>query len=132
MISRMSALFALTASALALTIFLAGCQGGTSVGAEEPKAKAAAPAPREVRVKPAAERTVARTVSATGTLAADEQVVLGTKVAGRLAEIHAYCRRDVIQTYFLFLRLELLRGRITPEQHSAALAATASFRAELD
>jgi RND family efflux transporter MFP subunit len=30
---------------------------------------------------------VARTVSATGTLAADEQVVLGTKVAGRLAEI---------------------------------------------
>ena len=87
MISRMSAFFALTASALALTIFLAGCQGGTSVSAEEPKAKAAAPAPREVRVKPAAERTVARTVSATGTLAADEQVVLGTKVAGRLAEI---------------------------------------------
>jgi RND family efflux transporter MFP subunit len=87
MISGMSAFFALTASALALTIFLAGCQGGTSVSAEEPKAKAAAPAPREVRVKPAAERTVARTVSATGTLAADEQVVLGTKVAGRLAEI---------------------------------------------
>jgi RND family efflux transporter MFP subunit len=78
--------FALTASALALTIFLAGCQGGTSVSAGEPKAKAA-PAPREVRVKPAAERAVARTVSATGTLAADEQVVLGTKVAGRLAEI---------------------------------------------
>jgi hypothetical protein len=51
--------------------------------------------------------------------------------AGRLADIHAYCRRDVIQTYFLFLRLELLRGRITPEQHSAALAATAAFRAEL-
>jgi RND family efflux transporter MFP subunit len=85
MISRMSS-FALAASAIALTIFLAGCQGGTSVGAEEPKAKAA-PAPREVRVKPVTERTVARTVSATGTLAADEQVALGTKVAGRLAEI---------------------------------------------
>ena len=85
MITRMSS-FALTASALALTIFLAGCQGGTSVSAEEPKAKAA-PAPREVQVKPVTERTVARTVSATGTLAADEQVVLGTKVAGRLAEI---------------------------------------------
>src|SRR5262249_5112430 len=42
--------------------------------------------------------------------------------AGRLAEIHAYCRRDVIQTYFLFLRLELMRGRITAEQHEAALA----------
>ena len=45
------------------------------------------PAPRAVRVVPAAEATVARTVSATGTLAADEQVVLGTKVVGRLAEI---------------------------------------------
>ena len=44
-------------------------------------------APRAVRVVPAAEATVARTVSATGTLAADEQVVLGTKVVGRLAEI---------------------------------------------
>ena len=85
MISRMFS-FALAASAIALTIFLAGCQGGNPVNAEEQKNKAA-PAPREVRVKPVAERTVARTVSATGTLAADEQVVLGTKVAGRLAEI---------------------------------------------
>ena len=38
-------------------------------------------------VVPAAETTVARTAAATGTLAADEQVVLGTKVVGRLAEI---------------------------------------------
>jgi 3'-5' exonuclease len=51
--------------------------------------------------------------------------------AGRLDDIHAYCRRDVIQTYFLFLRLELMRGRITPGQHETALAATAAFRAEL-
>jgi RND family efflux transporter MFP subunit len=40
-----------------------------------------------VKVTQAAERALARTVAATGTLAADEQVVLGTKVAGRLAEI---------------------------------------------
>jgi RND family efflux transporter MFP subunit len=85
MISRMSAL-ALTASAIALAFLLTGCQGGNQVNAEEPKTKTTPP-PREVRVTPAAERTVARTVSATGTLAADEQVVLGTKVAGRLAEI---------------------------------------------
>jgi len=50
---------------------------------------------------------------------------------GRLADIHAYCRRDVIQTYFLFLRFELMRGRITAEQHAAALAASEPFRAEL-
>src|SRR2546425_1560672 len=85
MISRMSA--ALTAIVIALGLLLSGCQDGRTVSAEEPKGKPTAPAAREVRVTPAAERTVARTVSATGTLAADEQVVLGTKVAGRLAEI---------------------------------------------
>jgi multidrug efflux pump subunit AcrA (membrane-fusion protein) len=79
---------------VAVAALLHGCPGG-SVSGEEPKSKAAreeskgkAPAAaREVRVTPAAERSLARTVSATGTLAADDQVVLGTKVAGRLAEI---------------------------------------------
>jgi predicted PolB exonuclease-like 3'-5' exonuclease len=51
--------------------------------------------------------------------------------AGRFSDINAYCRRDVLQTYFLFLRLELMRGRITPAQHAAALEATAAFRAEV-
>ena len=51
--------------------------------------------------------------------------------AGRLADIHTYCRRDVIQTYFLFLHLERMRGRITDAQHAAACAASAAFRAEL-
>jgi predicted PolB exonuclease-like 3'-5' exonuclease len=51
--------------------------------------------------------------------------------AGRLAEIQAYCRRDVVQSYFLFLRMELIRGRITAEQYEATLGATAAFRAEL-
>jgi RND family efflux transporter MFP subunit len=78
--------YVLTAFALGLSLLLSGCQGQGSVGAEEQKNKPAGPPPREVKVMPAAERTVARTVSATGTLAADDQVVLGTKVAGRLAE----------------------------------------------
>jgi RND family efflux transporter MFP subunit len=78
--------YVLTAFALSLSVLLSGCQGQGAVGAEEQKNKPAGPAPREVKVTPAAERTVARTVSATGTLAADDQVVLGTKVAGRLAE----------------------------------------------
>jgi RND family efflux transporter MFP subunit len=79
--------YALTAVALALTLLLSGCQDQPAVGAEEAKAKPAGPPPREVKVAPATERTIARTVTATGTLAADDQVVLGTKVAGRLAEI---------------------------------------------
>jgi RND family efflux transporter MFP subunit len=79
--------YALTALALVSMLVLSGCQDGPTVGAEESKAKPAGPPPREVKVTPAAERTIARTVTATGTLAADDQVVLGTKVAGRLAEI---------------------------------------------
>jgi RND family efflux transporter MFP subunit len=78
--------YVLTAFALGLCALLSGCQSQGSVGAEEQKSKPAGPPPREVKVTPAAERTIARTVSATGTLAADDQVVLGTKVAGRLAE----------------------------------------------
>jgi RND family efflux transporter MFP subunit len=79
--------YALSAVVLALTLLLSGCQNQPAVGAEESKVKPAGPPPREVKVSPAVERTIARTVTATGTLAADDQVVLGTKVAGRLAEI---------------------------------------------
>jgi RND family efflux transporter MFP subunit len=42
----------------------------------------------QVRVVPAAEDRAAAVVVAAGTLAAEEQVVLGMKVAGRLAEIN--------------------------------------------
>ncbi|HXZ87229.1 MAG TPA: hypothetical protein VEF07_01580, partial [Candidatus Binataceae bacterium] len=51
--------------------------------------------------------------------------------AGRLDEIHRYCRADVIQTYFLFLRVELLRGRIEPAAYNAARDASAHFLKEL-
>jgi len=50
----------------------------------------------------------------------------------RLAEIHRYCRHDVIQTYFLFLRVELTRGRLTPAQYDQALAHSATFREEVE
>ena len=66
-----------------------------AVGCQAKEPPAAAPKagggptgpPREVRVVPAAETAMARTVSATGTLSTDEQVVLGTKVTGRLQEV---------------------------------------------
>lgn len=47
--------------------------------------------------------------------------------SGRLAEIHAYCRRDVIQTYYLFLQVERLRGRITEEHHRQLREQTEPF-----
>ena len=52
--------------------------------------------------------------------------------AGRLEDIHRYCRRDVIQTYFLFLRVELVRGRLTPERYHELLETAAPFLQQLD
>lgn len=52
--------------------------------------------------------------------------------ANRLQEIVAYCRRDVIQTYLLFLRVELIRGRISREEYARVVAKSAPFRAELE
>jgi predicted PolB exonuclease-like 3'-5' exonuclease len=46
---------------------------------------------------------------------------------GRLDEIHRYCRSDVIQTYFLFLRVQLMRGRIGEATYRAAMAASRGF-----
>ncbi len=38
--------------------------------------------------------------------------------AGKLSEISEYCRCDVLDTYFVFLRSMLVMGKITPEQES--------------
>ena len=62
---------------------LSGCGGDQSATAVIENS----PPPRQVRIANAVKGKVARTVSATGTLAAEDQVVLGTKVIGRIGEI---------------------------------------------
>jgi hypothetical protein len=47
--------------------------------------------------------------------------------AGRLEEIHRYCRSDVVQTYFLFLRTAQMRGQITDAVYRAAFVASQHF-----
>src|SRR5271163_4468877 len=51
--------------------------------------------------------------------------------AGRLDEIHRYCRSDVIQTYFLFLRVQMMRGRIDEKRYQMALETCARFLDEI-
>jgi RND family efflux transporter MFP subunit len=70
-------------AAVLLLVALVGCGGDQSATAVIENS----PAPRQVKIARAMEAKVARTVSATGTLAAEDQVVLGTKVVGRLGEI---------------------------------------------
>ncbi|HKZ06074.1 MAG TPA: efflux RND transporter periplasmic adaptor subunit [Methylomirabilota bacterium] len=69
---------------LAGALLALGCERGPGPAAAPPTERQA---PRPVRLAAATEEVVDRRVGATGTLAADEQVVLGTKVAGRMSEL---------------------------------------------
>jgi 3'-5' exonuclease len=51
--------------------------------------------------------------------------------AGRFGEIQEYCRADVIQTYFLFLRVQLMRGLLSQTAYEAAHSTSAPFLAKL-
>ena len=73
-----------------------------------------------------------RTIGMPGKGSIDGSQVQELWEAGRLPEIHEYCRRDVIQTYYLFLRIELLRGRLTPNHYRQLLELTKDFRLLLD
>lgn len=48
--------------------------------------------------------------------------------AGDLDAIDRYCRSDVVQTYFLLLRIERLRGRITADEMERLWAAGQCWR----
>ncbi len=74
---------------------------------------------------------LARLIGLPGKKEFDGSMVQGLWEEGRLTEIHRYCRHDVIQTYFLFLRIELMRGRINPERYAQILELTAPFREEV-
>ena len=75
---------------------------------------------RQVRVAPAAETLASRTVSASGTLAADDQFVLGTKVVGRLAEISVDLGSRVKKGHAI-ARIDQSDYRLRVEQADAAL-----------
>ncbi|MBQ9370949.1 MAG: 3'-5' exonuclease [Thermoguttaceae bacterium] len=47
--------------------------------------------------------------------------------SGQLAEIHRYCRCDVLDTYFVFLRYSVLKGRISFEREKELVAETRDF-----
>jgi predicted PolB exonuclease-like 3'-5' exonuclease len=49
-------------------------------------------------------------------------------LAGRAAEIRDYCETDVINTYLIYLRFELLRGRLTREEHARLRLVLPGFR----
>ena len=102
-----------------LIVSAAACTGETKAAQEKQAAASPAP-PRQVRVLEAVEQRVARTVVATGTLAAEDQVVVGTKVPGRLAEI-AVDMGTRVRRGQVVARLDASDYRLRVEQAAAAL-----------
>jgi 3'-5' exonuclease len=52
-----------------------------------------------------------------GKLGMSGEDVWDAHLEGRAEDIRNYCETDVINTYLIYLRFELLRGRLTPEEH---------------
>lgn len=54
-----------------------------------------------------------------GKLGMDGSKVFDAFREGRLADIRAYCETDVLNTWLVYLRFELMRGRLSHEEHTA-------------
>lgn len=67
-------------------LLMAGCGSSAAPGTAGAKGDTAG-APVQVRVEPAREAALVRSVTVTGTLAAEDQVAMGFKVAGRIETI---------------------------------------------
>jgi len=106
----------LAAILLIATAVLAGC-GGDRTATAVPESLTPV---RQVRVIPAAEAETARLVSASGTLAAEEQIILGTKVIGRLGEISVDLGSRVTKGQAI-ARIDQSDYRLRVDQAEAAL-----------
>ena len=62
---------------------------------------------------------LAQLVGMPGKMDVDGSKVQSMFEHGRHAEIRDYCLHDVVQTTFVFLRTELLRGRLTQDEYRA-------------
>ena len=47
--------------------------------------------------------------------------------AGNIEGIRSYCETDVLNTYLVYLRFELFRGRLSAEEHAAEIARIRDF-----
>jgi hypothetical protein len=60
---------------------------------------------------------MAQLIGLPGKLGKSGEEVWDAHLEGRSEDIRHYCETDVINTYLIYLRFELMRGRLTPEEH---------------
>lgn len=66
----------------------------------------------------------ARLLNKPGKLDVQGSMVQDLYAAGKSAEISEYCRCDVLDTYFVFLRVQVVMGRLTLEQEGHLVEST--------
>lgn len=66
---------------------------------------------------------LAQLVGMPGKMDVDGSKVQSMHEHGRHSEIRDYCLHDVVQTTFVFLRAEILRGRLSPDDYRARAGA---------
>jgi predicted PolB exonuclease-like 3'-5' exonuclease len=62
--------------------------------------------------------TVASLLGLPGKLGFSGDRVADAYLAGELLQIRQYCETDVLNTYLIYLRFELMRGNFTPERYA--------------
>jgi predicted PolB exonuclease-like 3'-5' exonuclease len=65
---------------------------------------------------------LARLMGLPGKLGMDGSAVWGAWLDGRINEIRDYCETDVVNTWLVFLRFQLMRGLLTAAEHDSELA----------
>lgn len=111
------AMLAMLAAVGAAALGTAACGGGPNQAAA---AATPGPAPREVQTVAVARAPLARVITVTGTLAAEEQAVLSTKVSGRVAALLVDLG-SVVRTGQPLARLDATDFTLRVEQAEAAL-----------
>ncbi|MEK6748542.1 MAG: 3'-5' exonuclease [Pseudomonadota bacterium] len=67
-----------------------------------------------------------------GKLTMDGSQVWERYLAGDIADIRNYCETDVLNTYLIYLRFEMMRGHLTAEQYQAELSVVRDDLAQAD
>ncbi len=62
-----------------------------------------------------------------GKLGMDGSQVFGAWRAGKLGEIRAYCETDVLNTYLLYLRFQLMRAHLSEAEHALEVSLVRNF-----
>jgi predicted PolB exonuclease-like 3'-5' exonuclease len=74
---------------------------------------------------------MARLCGLPGKLGMDGSAVHAAWLAGRIEDIRRYCETDVMNTYLLYCRYQLMRGGLTPAEHAQEVAMVRTVLADL-